>query len=62
LFFGEQTADSLTDVVNRFESWMVRFDPLTIRTSAESLRAERFHGEFLEVVRQAQQQFDRHFL
>ena len=59
LFFDEQTAESLMEAVHRFESQPDVFDPLTIRTSAERFRAERFQREFLQVLRDARQQFER---
>jgi len=48
LFFDEQTPESLTEAVERFER--ASFDPATCRRHAEAFSKERFHREFRDFV------------
>ena len=48
LFFNEQTVESLTDAVARFESQ--KWDPMTCRRNAELFSAENFRRRFESFV------------
>jgi glycosyltransferase involved in cell wall biosynthesis len=55
IFFGEQTVESLTDAVRRFEA--MTFDPRACRTNAIRFAPERFRQEFSVFVEQEWQAF-----
>ena len=59
LFFQEQTADSIREAVDRFESERGRFDPHAIRQHAEFFRPERFREEMAALVDREWQAFQR---
>jgi len=50
MYFIEQTAESLTQVINRFECVEPRMDPARIRRNAERFSIERFRHEFAGLV------------
>ncbi|HVW00087.1 MAG TPA: glycosyltransferase family 4 protein [Planctomycetaceae bacterium] len=52
-FFGEQTAASLIDAVQRFERQAPDFDPRVIRAQAERFSNARFRSEFEQLMRDA---------
>jgi len=55
VFFGEQTVESLTEAVHRFEA--MTFDPLACRTNAVRFAPERFRQEFSAFVEREWQAF-----
>jgi glycosyltransferase involved in cell wall biosynthesis len=50
VFFLEQTVDSLTAAIERFEAGIYTFDPDTIRQNAERFSPEKFCAQFSEFV------------
>jgi glycosyltransferase involved in cell wall biosynthesis len=50
MYFTEQTAESLTQAIKRFECAGSRMDPARIRRNAERFSIERFRHEFADVV------------
>ncbi|MDX2211806.1 MAG: glycosyltransferase family 4 protein [Oculatellaceae cyanobacterium bins.114] len=59
LFFGEQTVESLIEVVRRLESKSVSFDTERLRSHAEQFSINRFQREFAELVDQKWTIFQR---
>src|SRR5204863_1530735 len=59
IFFAEQTADSIMDAVDRFESQPPACDPSAIREHALRFSTARFCRELTEFVRQAWAQFQQ---
>lgn len=57
IFFGEQTAESIIDAVQRFEG--MAFDPQVCRANAMRFAPERFRREFSAFVEQEWQSFCR---
>jgi glycosyltransferase involved in cell wall biosynthesis len=55
VFFGEQTVQSLTEAVHRFEA--MTFDPLACRANAVRFAPERFRQEFSAFVEREWQAF-----
>jgi glycosyltransferase involved in cell wall biosynthesis len=55
VFFGEQTVQSLTEAVHRFEA--MTFDPQACRTNAVRFAPERFRQEFSAFVEREWQAF-----
>lgn len=50
VFFGEQTVESLSDAIARFEAMESSFDPTEICRHASTFSIERFRREFTELV------------
>jgi hypothetical protein len=50
LFFERQTAESIESAVETFETIQDSFDPVQIRSHAESFSAERFRRQFEDLV------------
>lgn len=57
LWFKEQTVDSLTAAVKRFENLPVPINPLVCRRNAEMFSAERFCAEFDALVQRRWTEF-----
>ena len=55
IFFGEQTVESLTEAVDRFEA--ITFDPRACRANAVRFAPERFRQEFAAFVEHEWQSF-----
>ncbi len=51
MHFWEQSVDAICDVVKRFESSTIKFDPLSIRKHAKRFSIARFRSEFGAHVR-----------
>jgi glycosyltransferase involved in cell wall biosynthesis len=58
-FFYEQTWESLSDVILRFQQEADKFDPQTIRSWAETFSPERFRQEILDFVEKSREEFLR---
>jgi glycosyltransferase involved in cell wall biosynthesis len=54
LFFAEQSADSLSAAVERFENWLPHFSPMAAVENAHRFSPERFDREFLDAVDRAE--------
>jgi len=50
VFFEQQTAASIVDAVDRFETLPQSFDPARIRSHAETFSSERFRSVFFQLV------------
>ena len=55
IFFKEQTVESLSDAIQRFEK--IKFDPKTIRQHAEQFDVERFKEKIKQFVDEKWQRF-----
>lgn len=57
VFFGEQTADSVYEAVNTFETLPQSIDPMACRKNAERFSSTHFDSHFTEFVRASWQTF-----